>query len=106
MDIRLGTGRIDRTRSDSIHLARRPAIVFCQTARLVGDLDPGRGAAIELESGFTESISARSFIERGEGDAETATRTGLGSWLIQLIRLSTAVVAFVFVNTLTPAVSN
>jgi erythromycin esterase-like protein len=62
--------------------------------------------AIELESGFTESISARSFIERGEGDAETATRTGLGSWLIQLIRLSTAVVAFVFVNTLTPAVSN
>ena len=35
--------------------------------------------AIALESGFTESISARSFIEGGEGDAETAARTGL-SW--------------------------
>ena len=37
--------------------------------------------AIALESGFTESINARAFIERGEGDAETAARTGLGSWL-------------------------
>jgi erythromycin esterase len=37
--------------------------------------------AIALESGFTESISARSFIERGEGDAETATRSGLSDWL-------------------------
>jgi erythromycin esterase len=36
--------------------------------------------AIALESGFTESISARSFIEGGEGDAETAAPTGL-SWL-------------------------
>jgi erythromycin esterase len=36
--------------------------------------------AIALESGFTESISARSFIEGGEGDAETAARTGLSSW--------------------------
>src|SRR6266702_4174351 len=35
--------------------------------------------AIALESGFTESISARSFIEGGEGDAETAVRTGLSS---------------------------
>jgi erythromycin esterase len=35
--------------------------------------------AIALESGFTESISARSFIEGGEGDAETAARTGLSS---------------------------
>jgi erythromycin esterase len=35
--------------------------------------------AIALESGFTESISARSFIEGSEGDAETAARTGL-SW--------------------------
>jgi erythromycin esterase len=35
--------------------------------------------AIALESGFTESISARSFIEGGAGDAETAARTGL-SW--------------------------
>lgn len=34
--------------------------------------------AIALESGFTESISARAFIEGGEGDAETAARTGLG----------------------------
>ena len=34
--------------------------------------------AIALESGFTESISARSFIEGGEGNAETAARTGLG----------------------------
>lgn len=33
--------------------------------------------AIALESGFTESISARSFIENGAGDAETAARTGL-----------------------------
>lgn len=33
--------------------------------------------AIALESGFTESINARSFIEDGIGDAETATRTGL-----------------------------
>jgi erythromycin esterase len=37
--------------------------------------------AIALESGFTESISARSFIEGGEGDAETAARTGLSSGL-------------------------
>lgn len=35
--------------------------------------------AIALESGFTESISARSFIENGEGDAETAARTGLSN---------------------------
>jgi erythromycin esterase len=35
--------------------------------------------AIALESGFTESISARSFIEGGAGDAETAARTGLSS---------------------------
>lgn len=37
--------------------------------------------AIALESGFTESISARPFIEGGEGDAETAARTGLSSGL-------------------------
>jgi erythromycin esterase len=37
--------------------------------------------AIALESGFTESISARSFIEGGAGDAETAARTGLSSGL-------------------------
>ena len=37
--------------------------------------------AIALESGFTESIGARSFIEGGEGDAETAARTGLSSWV-------------------------
>jgi erythromycin esterase len=37
--------------------------------------------AIALESGFTDSISARSFIERGDGDAEAATRTGLSGWL-------------------------
>jgi erythromycin esterase len=36
--------------------------------------------AIAVESGFTESISARSYIEGGEGDAETAAQTGLG-WL-------------------------
>ena len=41
--------------------------------------------AIALESGFTESISARSFIEGGEGDAETAARTGLGSGLSQYL---------------------
>jgi len=35
--------------------------------------------AIALESGFTESIHARSFIERGAGDPDTATRTGLSS---------------------------
>lgn len=33
--------------------------------------------AIALESGFTESISARPFIEGDAGDAETAARTGL-----------------------------
>jgi len=33
--------------------------------------------AIALESGFTDTITARSFIEGGEGDAETAARTGL-----------------------------
>ena len=33
--------------------------------------------AIALESGLTESISARSFIEGGAGDAATAARTGL-----------------------------
>ena len=36
--------------------------------------------AIAIESGFTESINARSFIEGGEGDAATATRTGVSSW--------------------------
>jgi erythromycin esterase len=35
--------------------------------------------AIALEAGFTESIGARSFIEGGAGDAETAARTGLSS---------------------------
>ena len=35
--------------------------------------------AIAFGSGFTESIGARSFIEGGEGDAETAARTGLSS---------------------------
>jgi erythromycin esterase len=35
--------------------------------------------AIALESGFTESISARPFIEGGAGDAETAARAGLSS---------------------------
>ena len=33
--------------------------------------------AIALESGFTDTINARSFIEGGEGDVETAARTGL-----------------------------
>jgi erythromycin esterase len=37
--------------------------------------------AIALESGFTESISARSFIEGGEGDAETAAQNGFASGL-------------------------
>ncbi len=48
--------------------------------RLFGFLVERMGfTAIALESGFTESISARSFIEVGEGDAETAARTGLSS---------------------------
>ena len=42
--------------------------------------------AIALESGFTESISARSFIEGGEGDAETAARTGLSGGLTSIPR--------------------
>src|SRR5882724_5961172 len=37
--------------------------------------------AIALESGFTESISARPFIEGGEGDAETAAQNGFASGL-------------------------
>jgi len=41
--------------------------------------------AIALESGFTESISARSFIEGGEGDAQTAARTGLGIGLSEYL---------------------
>jgi erythromycin esterase len=41
--------------------------------------------AIALESGFTESISARPFIEGGEGDAETAARTGLSGWLSRYV---------------------
>jgi hypothetical protein len=32
--------------------------------------------AVALESGFTESINARSFVEGGDGDAETAAQTG------------------------------
>ena len=39
--------------------------------------------AIALESGFTESINARAFIEGGEGDAETALRAGLSNRLSQ-----------------------
>jgi erythromycin esterase len=35
--------------------------------------------AIALESGFTESMNARSFIEGGVGDADTATQAGLTS---------------------------
>jgi erythromycin esterase len=35
--------------------------------------------AIALESGFTESLNARSFIEAGVGDADTAARTSLTS---------------------------
>ncbi len=34
--------------------------------------------AIALETGFSESISARSFVENGAGDAGTTARTGLG----------------------------
>lgn len=33
--------------------------------------------AIALESGFTESLGARSFVEDGEGDAETTVQKGL-----------------------------
>jgi erythromycin esterase len=72
------------------------------TARIVGLGEPTHGAheplafrnrlfrslverkgfsAIALELGFTESINARAFIERGEGDAGTAARKGLGSGL-------------------------
>jgi erythromycin esterase len=39
--------------------------------------------AIALESGFSESISARSFIEGGKGDAETAVLDGLGPGLAE-----------------------
>ena len=39
--------------------------------------------AIALESGFTESISARAFIEGGKGDAATPARTGLSAWASQ-----------------------
>ena len=40
--------------------------------------------AVALESGFTESSNARSFVEGGDGDAETAAQTGL-PWLSQYL---------------------
>ena len=39
--------------------------------------------AIALESGFSESIRARSFIEGGKGDAEMAVLDGLGPGLAE-----------------------
>src|SRR5581483_11000145 len=39
--------------------------------------------AIALETVFSESISARSFIEGGKGDAETAVLDGLGPGLAE-----------------------
>jgi erythromycin esterase len=36
--------------------------------------------AIGLESGFTESIGARPLIESGQGDVDSALRTGVLSW--------------------------
>jgi len=41
--------------------------------------------AIALESGFTESLNARSLIESGEGDADTAARTALPSGLTRYL---------------------
>ena len=90
--------KVESASNDSDLLPLESAIV---TARIVALGEPMHGAheplafrnrlfrflvermgftAIALESGFTESISARSFIEGGEGDAETAARTGLSSW--------------------------
>lgn len=43
--------------------------------------------AIALESGFTESINARPFIEHGEGDLETALQNGLPSGLAQFTEI-------------------
>jgi len=74
----IGTARVVAL-GEPMHGAREP-LAFRN--RLIRFLVERMGfTAIALESGFTESISARAFIERGEGDAETATLTGLGRGL-------------------------
>jgi len=74
----IGTARVVAL-GEPMHGAREP-LAFRN--RLIRFLVERMGfTAIALESGFTESISARPFIERGDGDAETATRTGLSGWL-------------------------
>ena len=92
---------VEATSNDSDLLPLKSAI---GTARIVALGEPAHGAheplefrnrlfrflvermgftAIAIESGFTESINARSFIEDGEGDAAAATRTGVSSWASQ-----------------------
>jgi erythromycin esterase len=74
----IGTARVVAL-GEPMHGAREP-LAFRN--RLIRFLVERMGfTAIALESGFTESISARPFIERGEGDAEAATLTGLGRGL-------------------------
>lgn len=89
---------VEATSNDSDLLPLQSAI---GTARVVALGEPTHGAheplefrnrlfrflvermgftAIAIESGFTESINARSFIEGGEGDAAAATRTGVSNW--------------------------
>jgi len=74
----IGTARVVAL-GEPMHGAREP-LAFRN--RLIRFLVERMGfTAIALESGYTESISARPFIERGDGDAETATLTGLGRGL-------------------------
>ena len=89
---------VEATSNDSDLLPLKSAV---GTARIVALGEPTHGAheplefrnrlfrflvermgftAIAIESGFTESINARPFIENGEGDAATTTRTGVSRW--------------------------
>ncbi len=89
---------VEATSNDSDLLPLKSAI---GTARIAALGEPAHGAhepmafrnrlfrflvermgftAIAIESGFTESINARSFVESGEGNAAATTLTGVSRW--------------------------
>src|SRR3569833_366329 len=74
----LGTAR-SVALGEPMHGAREPLAVRNRLFRIL--VEQKGFTAIALESGFTESMSARAFIEHGEGDVETAVRTGLSRGL-------------------------
>src|SRR6202012_1375614 len=77
LELAIGTARVVAL-GEPMHGAHEPLAFRNRLFRFL--VERMGFTAIALESGFTESTNARAFIERGEGDAETAARIGL-SWL-------------------------